>query len=95
MRADVIAALEAHFDAGRPRGRRLFRDELDRRGLYESNLTQVAFDRQAELVERWRENARELGTPTDGAEFDEDTRAMLWIDGVLAALALVDAGVLP
>jgi hypothetical protein len=95
MRADVVAALEAHFDAGRPRGRRLFRDELDRRGLYESNITQVAYDRQAELVERWRANARELGTASSGAEFDEDSAAMLWIDGLLAALALVDAGVLP
>lgn len=95
IRDDVIAALREHFEAGRPRGSRLFRTELDRRGLYEANITQLAYDRQAELEARWRLNSIEAGVPSSGAAFDDDTRAMLWLDGFLAALALVDRGVLP
>lgn len=91
MRDVVVAALEEHFAAGRPRGSRLFRTELDRLGLYESNITQISYDRQRELVERWRSTADEMGVAYDS----EDERTMLWIDGLLAALALVEKGVLP
>lgn len=94
MREDVVAALEAHFAAGRSGGR-LFRDSLDRLGLYESNITQIAFDRQDELRERWRAKAEELGRDPYAPSMDEDTRAMIWIDGLLSALALVEQGLLP
>jgi hypothetical protein len=95
MREDVVAALEAHFAAGRPPQSRLFRETLDRLGLYESNITQIAFDRQDELRERWRAKAEELGRDPYAPSMDEDTRAMIWIDGLLSALALVEQGLLP
>lgn len=95
MREDVAAALEAHFAAGRPRGARLFRDELDRLGLYETNIILIAYDRQLELRERWRETSVEMGRDPNDGEMEDDTRTMLWIDGLLTALALVEQGVLP